>query len=338
MDKLRTIGVKGVNKTAVMDYLGNIADVDRFNPVVDMLESTVWDRQRRFPEFLRILGIPADSFSAKLTWYWLVQSVALAYNDARNALAAEGIWTLQGPQGIGKTLAIRPEWLAEGVTLDVKDKDSILRATSAWIAELGELDSTLKRDQTALKSFITNPSDHVRAPYAREATDRPRRTSFAATVNPEQFLQDETGDRRFWVIPVRDIDLKTLIALRDEWFIQLWAEIRAYWRMGLANFRLNAEDRAMLDAANQPYREMLPGEEELMQAFNWELPAGCWGRFTPAEIKRLLFGYDRISPQQIGRVLAKLEREDARITHTTNSRSRVKLYLLPLLKSSPVQT
>ncbi len=334
MDKLRTIGVKGVNKTAITDYLGNIADVDRFNPVVDMLESTVWDRQSRFPKFLRIMGIPAGSFSAKLMRYWLVQTVALAYNDMRNAWAAEGVITLQGSQGIGKTLvlrrlAIRREWFAEGVTLDVKDKDSILRATSAWIAELGELDGTLKREQAALKSFITNPSDHVRAPYAREATNRARRTSFAATVNPEQFLQDETGDRRFWVISVRDIDLQTLISLPDEWFIQLWAEICAYWKMGFLNFRLNAEDRAMLDAANRAFRKPLLGEEEIRQALNWELPSELWGWFTPTELQRRLFLNGKPTVQQVGCVLAKLEKEDTRITVT--EAHRVKSYQLPLI-------
>lgn len=337
MDKLRTIGVKGVNKTAITDYLGNIADVDRFNPVVDMLESTVWDRQSRFPEFLRIMGISAGSFSAKLMRYWLIQTVALAYNDMRSAWAAEGVITLQGSQGIGKTLAlrrlaIRREWFAEGVTLDVKDKDSILRATSAWIAELGELDGTLKREQAALKSFITNPSDHVRAPYAREATNRARRTSFAATVNPEQFLQDETGDRRFWVIPVRDIDLQTLIALPDEWFIQLWAEICTYWKMGFLDFRLSAEDRAVLDVSNQQYRKPLLGEEEIRQALNWELPSALWGWFTPTELQHRLFLNGKPTVQQVGCVLAKLGKEDVRITHTMNSRTRTKSYLLPLPK------
>jgi len=177
----------------------------------------------------------------------LTQTVAMAHNKTGKLQASEDVWTLQGSQGIGKTLAIRPEWLAEGVTLDVRDKDFTLRATSAWIAEL---DRALKREQTTLKAFITAPFDHVRAPYAREATDRPRRTSFAATVNPEQFLQDETGDSRFWVIPVRDINLKSLISLSDEWFIQLWAEIYACWKTGFSSFRLTPENRAMLDKSN----------------------------------------------------------------------------------------
>jgi len=67
MNRLNAIGMKRVNKTAVMDYLGDIADVDRFNSIVDMLKSTERDKLPRFPEFLQILDIPVESFSVKLT-------------------------------------------------------------------------------------------------------------------------------------------------------------------------------------------------------------------------------------------------------------------------------
>ena len=70
------------------------------------------------------------------------------------------------------------------------------------LCELGELDSTLKREQSSLKAFITQPLDTIRMPYAEKATKTPRRTSFCGTVNPQDYLRDETGSRRFWTIPV----------------------------------------------------------------------------------------------------------------------------------------
>lgn len=345
MDILRKVGVKGVTKTAITDYLANIADESRFNPVVDMLHSATWDGKDRFPELLRIMGVSSDSLHAVLIKKWLIQSVALAHNTAgETAVAADGVLTLQGAQGIGKTLLIRrlaisEEWLAEGISLDVKDKDSKLQATGAWIAELGELDSTLKREQTALKAFITNQSDRIRAPYAREFTDRPRRTSFAATVNPAQFLRDDTGDRRFWVVPVSNIDLQTLTSLTKEWFMQLWAEVYLWWKINPGGFRLTSAERAALDKANQAYREMLAGEEEILLAFQRELPTEQWGKFTPSEIKHLLFSGEKISVQQVGRVLAKLEREEnGRVTVVgQDSHSKVKTYRLPIRKIPVVQ-
>ncbi len=339
IDKLRAVGVKAVNKTAVSDYLANIADEDRFNPVLDMLHGTAWDGLERLPELLRIMGLRPGSLHAVLVRKWLIQTVALAHNEAGTSQAAEGVLTMQGGQGIGKTmlarrLSIREEWFAEGVSLDMKDKDSILRATGAWIAELGELDSTLKREQSSLKAFITAKVDRVRAPYAREATDWPRRTSFLATVNPDTFLRDETGDRRFWVVPVDGMDLQALIALPDAWFVQLWAEVYLWWKQEPQGFRLTPAERRALDMANQTYRELLPGEDEVLQAFNWDLPSEQWGRFSPSELKWLLFGGERITAQQIGRALAKLAREDSRITFTTAQ--RVKRYCLPIRKNISV--
>jgi putative DNA primase/helicase len=44
--------------------------------------------------------------------------------------------------------------------------------------------------------------DKLRLPYARTDSEFQRRTVFAASVNPEEFLQDETGNLRWWVLPV----------------------------------------------------------------------------------------------------------------------------------------
>ena len=58
-----------------------------------------------------------------------------------------------------------------------------------------------------LKAFITESSDEFRRPYAMKPMVYPRRTSFYATVNNGDFLKDDTGNRRYWVIPVEKIDL-----------------------------------------------------------------------------------------------------------------------------------
>lgn len=322
LDKLRAVGVKGVNKAAVTDYLANLADEGRFNPVLDMLHGTAWDGVTRLPVLLRLLGLGEGSLHAALVRKWLIQTVALAHNETGRTQAAEGVLTMQGGQGIGKTmlfrrLALRDDWFAEGVSLDMKNKDDILRATGAWITELGELDSTLKREQSSLKAFITAKVDRVRAPYAREATDRPRRASFCATVNPDTFLRDETGDRRFWVVPAGGIDLDTLLDLPDVWFAQLWAEALCWWQAEPQGFRLSLEERQALDRANRPYREQLPCEEELRQLLDWELPPEEWGWFTASDLRLRMFGCGNATAAQIGRVLAKLEREDDRVKRKT---------------------
>lgn len=190
-----------------------------------------WDRQDQLEDVYSILGLALhDQQGRTYVRKWLHQCIALALNDETHPVGADGVLVLQGPQGCGKTLfarkiAMRPEWFAEGVQIDTKDKDCLIQATRPWVAELGEFDSTAKKEQTDLKAFITRAFDDIRRPYARSAVRRPRRTSFIATVNPAEFLRDDTGSRRWWVIHVNQIDRKRLLELPTEWFEQLWVQV-----------------------------------------------------------------------------------------------------------------
>ena len=93
----------------------------------------------------------------------------------------EGILTLQGNQGIGKTRLIKkliPIYVKTGLELDPSDKDKVYQCIKYWVAELGELDSTLKRDLAKLKAFITESSDEFRRPYAMKTYGIPKANIF----------------------------------------------------------------------------------------------------------------------------------------------------------------
>ena len=321
LDTLKALRMKNVTKNNVTDYLANIADINRYNPVLEMLHRVEWDRMDRLSMILRIMGVEPGSFHAMLVKKWLVQGVALAHNTLEHIEPSSGVLTLQGGQQIGKTSLIRriavfSEWFVEGATLDMRNKDDIIRATGAWITELGEVDSTLQKEQSSLKAFITQRVDQIRAPYARESTYTPRRTSFCATVNPGQFLRDDTGDLRFWVVPTPAIDLKTLFSLPVEWFMQLWAEAFRWWAENPNSFRLTNDEKKRLDVQNQEFRCALPIEEDIRQAMDGTLPEMEWGEFSASELGRQLFfmSYRPSDTGRIGRVLSKLAREDACIT------------------------
>ena len=61
-------------------------------------------------------------------------------------------------------LGIRPDFVKLGQWIDPKDKDTMLRCTSAWIVELGEIETTLRSDLERLKAFITAEADEYRLP------------------------------------------------------------------------------------------------------------------------------------------------------------------------------
>lgn len=143
-------------------------------------------------------------FSYLLFKRWMVQAVRMACNNL-STYQGENLLVLQGKQGIRKTTFLKnlcPSylWFREGLILNTKDKDSKLEALSHWICELGELDGTLKREQAELKAFFSSTKDIIRVPYARRDEIMPRTTVFCASVNKLEFLKDETGGRRFWIL------------------------------------------------------------------------------------------------------------------------------------------
>lgn len=333
LDKLKQAGIKQVNRGAVSDYLAVLADADRVNPVQEMLTGTPWDDVERIPALLDILGVDPGSLYAVLVRKWLLQCVALAFNDGD--IAADGVLTLQGAQGLGKTflfrrLAVEPSWFAEGASLE-GGKDDYINATGGWIVELGELERSLRRDPGKLKAFVTSPSDNIRRPYARESTWAPRHTSLCATVNQGEFLADETGDRRFWVVPVTRLDLDRLKALPVEWFRQLWSEVYAVYVQDTGGFRLTPEERAALMKSNTVFRAPGPGEDEIKDVLNFGLAKGSWGEFTASELRlQFLDQLRNYSSRRLGRTLTKMVGEDDRLSSRTLHGRTV--YRLPILK------
>lgn len=332
LDHLRLAGVKGAAKGTVCDCLDMIAEEHRYNPVLDMLNAEIWDGFDRIAELYDIWGV-TDQLARTLIRKWLIQCVAMACNDEITPQGADGVLVLQGPQGVGKTSALRelvplPRMFKEGARLDMKEKDTYIQALACWICELGELDRTTVRDSAGLKAFLTQDLDEYRTPYSRKAVQRPRRTSFCGSVNPGDYLVDETGNRRFWTVQITQIDLERLFALTDEWKRQLWAQVYVLYQQNPQGFRLDGVSRAALEAVNAQYTRALDYELELRDMLNYDLPVEQWGEFTAAEISARLS--TRPPANRLGRVLAKLANEDKRVTSRLIDGRR--LYRLPMQK------
>jgi putative DNA primase/helicase len=221
---------KGATFETLAAYINFIAREHRYNPVLEALEAVTWDGVDRLPQLYALMGLEADSLSQALVRKWLMQSVALLFNDAADPFGADGCLVLNGAQGAGKTslfrhLALRDAWFGEGLTVNDRDKDTTRRIVTTWIAELGEVESTLKSDISALKAFVSASIDHYRLPYGRADVVAPRMTSLCATCNSDRYLIDPTGNRRWWSVPFsRMIPRAELVALDA---LQRWAQIFA---------------------------------------------------------------------------------------------------------------
>lgn len=312
--KNNEVGGGKASVNAINAYLFNLADANRYNPIRDMLESHENTDARHLETVYKILGLQRD-FDKTLVRKWLIQTVAFAFADLDNPVSTEGVLVLQGSQGCGKTsffrtLAGDPLWFTEGTVIDVRNKDSLLTAINGWICELGEIDSTLRKEQSALKAFITRTVDKIRLPYAPTDSDMPRTTSLCGTVNPEQFLKDSTGNRRYWTIHVENIDKRRLFALKKEDVFAIWGYVYHLYRQNKEGFRLNDVEFQQLEISNRAYSAFLPFEEEVMELLDFDISADRWRWTSPVELAPYIQG---AKAEQIGRVLTKLSKENAEV-------------------------
>lgn len=318
----------------ITSYLNSIADKNRYNPILDMLKKYRNDNEENLQRLSDILNLKEElhkTFFKK----WLIQTVALAHNTLQNPVQAEGVLVLQGSQAKGKTsffrkLAGNRDWFTEGASIDVRNKDSIINATGSWICELGELDSTLKKEQAELKAFITQSVDNIRLPYATTATETPRTTSFCGTVNEERFLKDETGNRRYWVIPIDYIDKTELHKLTKEDIFSMWGYIEYLYQQDKNSFRLNDIELQTLNMKNESFRSELPFEQEVLSLLDFNKSVELWVYCSPSDISTHIRkgNLGNSTAKAIGKVLTKLQKSHKEIEKKRKQGGYI--YLLPI--------
>ncbi|MEY4807481.1 MAG: Phormidium phage MIS-PhV1B [Cyanobacteriota bacterium] len=193
---------------------------------------------------------------------WLIGAVSRALNPG---CQMDYVLVLQGAQGQLKSTSLGAlashEWHCSSIPEN--EKDLLLNIHSTWIYELAELESVTSRKESGrLKNLITTSADLVRVPYGRTSERMARQSVFCATVNEDTFLRDDTGNRRFWVVPVegaKPIDKAGLLAARD-----------AIWKAAVAAFRagelpmLTAELEALSSQQNQEFNQQDPWVEMVL--------------------------------------------------------------------------
>ena len=285
----------------VGDFITYIAENNKYNPVKHWIDQESWDGVDRLSELLgtitpkEIISLEnGEKLHESFIKRWMVQAVASAYSE--DGLAGGGVLVLQGDQNLGKTTWLRRlvgdqrDLFKDGVVLRLDRKDDVKQAVSYWIVELGELDGTFnKSEASALKAFLTNDKDELRQAYARKSSNFARRTVFCASVNPEQFLKDPTGNRRYWTIACEGID-----TMKDINMQQVWAQVYELWQSGYKPYLDHNEYDAMM-GNNEKFAESNPITEMIQTKLNWSASIREWRWITATE---LLLEMDLIKPSQ----------------------------------------
>jgi hypothetical protein len=301
----------------VGDYITYMADRNLHNPVANWIQSKPWDGQSRMQDLYDTVASHGDeALKNTIMRRWLISAVAAAFNP--NGVSAHGVLVFQGAQYMGKTAWFKrlvPKDLGvvqDGMMLRPDDRDSVKQVVSHWLVELGELDATFRKSDIAqLKAFLTRDKDILRRAYARKESEFARRTVFFASVNPREFLHDQTGNRRFWVIECKSIEYDHGIDMQ-----QLWAEVLTLYQAG-EPWTLQGEEHESLEEHNKTYEVIDPIEDLISSGLRWSEPAAAW-RWRSATQLLAELGRDTCTQGEATRAAHLIRQRNGNMSRKTN--------------------
>ncbi|CAJ0879373.1 hypothetical protein AMST5_03054 [freshwater sediment metagenome] len=194
-----------------------------FNPVVDYLQGLHWNHAPRLDTWLiDYAGAEDTPLNRAIGRKFLIGMVRRVLHPGCKFDTA---LILEGPQGIGKStlatvLAGESENFSDTDPTHLNSKEQMELVRGKWVVELPELSGMRRADVSALKAFMSRTTDRGRPAYGRAVIDQPRTCVFVGTVNDKSYLQDDTGNRRFWPVEVFKIDLLGLRNARDQLFAE----------------------------------------------------------------------------------------------------------------------
>lgn len=241
---------------------------------------------------------------------WMVANVAMWMDD--NNINQEML-ILVGEQGIYKTTFFRsllPPQLRnlylENNHNTFSTKDDQISHGENCLVEVEEFNVTIPKEIGALKSSITAKSIKERRPYGRKREEKHRLAGFCGTCNEQNFLADDTGNRRFLCFLVSSIKSP------DEWeidYAQLYAQLRDEYQSGGLRYWFNHKEEQRIALQNEAFR-MESNEEMLIRTVFREPRPGETGEWMNAaqiicHINNGHLGYG-LSTRKVGVIMKRM--------------------------------
>ncbi|MCR8667082.1 DUF5906 domain-containing protein [Aestuariibaculum sp. M13] len=224
-----------------------------------------WDNKTDYiSQLAKTVSTHDDALFEKALRKWIVATLACAINDKDINHTA---LILVGPQGCGKTT-----WLLKLIPMDLHDyvtssqikpgdKDSMLRLCDNILINMDEMASYSNTQIEFYKELITKDKVSERRAYAQFSENYIRRASFVGSTNNSKILVDTTGNRRFLVFEVKNIDYLHQVDLD-----MVYAQAKALLDSGFQHWFDNTEIQ-LLEKNNANFRQLSTEEEYLDMYF-----------------------------------------------------------------------
>ena len=242
----------------VREYFDNLPEYRAFEKdyIAELASTVECENSERWNEYLK---------------RWLVAAVSNVMVEER--CTNHTMLVLTGTQGKFKTTWIEnlcpPEiknYLYTG-KIDPEKKDIETLIAECFMINIDDqLRELNKKDENALKNFITVNVVKYRRPYDVFIQEYPHLASFIGSINGKEFLTDPTGNRRFLPFEALNIDIECAqkIEIGRVWAqaYKLYKEKYRYW--------FNTEEIEELNRENSGF-QVISSEEQLLLKY-FEVP------------------------------------------------------------------
>ena len=198
----------------------------RFHPVKAYLDRVqpLWDGVSRVNDWLsHYCGCENSAYTKAVGSIFLIAAV----RRVRDPGCQFGkMLILEGKQGKGKSSLLRAlcecaDWFSDQVPLGSTAREMVEATLGKWIIEEAELAGMSRGEIGHLKANLTRQAERCRAAYARRTVDVSRQFVLVGSTNEDRYLEDLTGNIRFWpVLTHGALRVAEMASGRD----MLWAE------------------------------------------------------------------------------------------------------------------
>lgn len=233
---------------------------NQYDPVKDYLERCKYADILPLDHVISTIFNTENLLHIEYVKKWLIACVARVYEPGckfDNALV------LQGKQGLGKSSFF--EIICNGYFSDSMtgklDTNDLRIMYQSWVVEWAELDGYAAKDyHNKIKPFLTKKTDTYRLPYSKDMVTKSRNSIIVGTTNRDDFLKDSTGERRFWIVPLKEyFNLDMIEGLKDSIWCSAIAqyENKQSWQLSREFWENQSED-------NEKYKLTDPWEDILI--------------------------------------------------------------------------
>ena len=299
----------------IAEGVSHAANANKFHPVRQFLEGLpAWDGLPRLNYYLaEITDNERSDFLRLAGRYFLIAMVARIY---RLGVKFDYMLVLEGKQGQGKSSFFRilaDPWFSE-TPFEIGTNEGNMAIQGVWLQEMAEMGMFTRSEDTAFKSFLAITKDKFRRPYDRRPIEVPRVCMFGGTTNLDQYLKDQTGNRRIWPVRCEEVDNNWLRENRE----QMFAEAIVAFKAGERFYPTPEEERLYFEP-EQRSRLSVDAWEELIATFVSDPTERLRNFYTPLDllinackVEKSKIDEANRQTSRVGRIMSKLGWERVR--------------------------